>query len=108
MNHEGLEQFANWMSDQDREWWPFVFLRPAQHERMGSRRVAALAALYGVFAGLLVNIVLVVSGHSAQSFNPLLFPVGATFGFFVIYRSTFAYFWNRRAERLARSGMRAE
>jgi hypothetical protein len=102
MDNDGLEQFANYLSDMDREWWPFLFLRPQQHERMGSRRVAILAALYGVLAGLFVNVVLVLSGYRADSFNPLLFPVGATVGFFLVYRFTFAYFWNRRAERLGR------
>lgn len=105
MDNDGLEQFANYLSDMDREWWPFLFLRPQQHQRMGTRRVLALAALYGVLAGLFANIVLAVTGHGAGSFNPFLFPVGATIGFFVIYRFTFAYFWNRRAERLSR-GMR--
>jgi hypothetical protein len=108
MNNEGIEQVANWLNDQDREWGPFLFLRPEQHERMGSRRVAALSALYGVLAGLFVNVLLVLSGRDAHSFNPFLFPVGATLGFFMIYRFTFAYFWNRRAERLALRGMRSE
>jgi len=102
MDHDGLEQFANWLNDMDREWWPFLFLRPQQHQRMGTRRVLALSALYGVFAGLLVNVVLALSGIHRDAFNPFLFPVGATLGFFVVYRFTFAYFWNRRAERLAR------
>jgi hypothetical protein len=106
MDGDGLEQFANYLADMDREWWPFLFLRPEPHERMSSLRVAALAALYGVLAGLIVNVVLVASGRSADSFNPLLFPVGATFGFFVVYRFTFAYFWNRRAARLSADGAR--
>ncbi len=102
MNGDGLEQFANYLTDMDREWWPFLFLRPQPEERMSSLRVAALAALYGVLAGLFVNVVLVASGRSNDSFNPFLFPVGATLGFFVVYRFTFAYFWNRRAARLRR------
>jgi hypothetical protein len=106
MDGDGLEQFANYLNDMDREWWPFLFLRPEPHERMSSLRVAALAALYGVLAGLFVNVVLVASGHRADSFNPLLFPVGATLGFFVVYRFTFAYFWNRRAARLSADGAR--
>ena len=108
MDHDGLEQFANYMSDMDREWWPFLFLRPQQNERMGTRRVAALAALYGVLAGVVANVVLALMGHAVGTFNPLLFPAGATLGFFLIYRFTFAYFWNRRAERLALRGMRSE
>jgi hypothetical protein len=108
MDHDGLEQFANYLSDMDREWWPFLFLRPQQHERMGTRRVGALAALYGVLAGVVANVLLALMGHGAGSFNPLLFPLGATLGFFLIYRFTFAYFWNRRAERLSRGMQRAE
>ncbi len=99
---EGLEQFVNDVSDLDREWWPFVFLRPARTERMTSLRVMALAALYGVLAGLFVNVIARTSGQGAGALHPLLFPVGATLGFFAVYRLTFAVCWNRRAERLLR------
>jgi hypothetical protein len=51
-----LEQMLNWVSDQDRQWWPFVFLRPEPWKRMSSLRVGALSLLLGVFFGILANI----------------------------------------------------
>jgi hypothetical protein len=92
-----IERIANWLSDNDHEWWPFLFMRPPQEQRMGNRRVLALAVLYGVFAGMLANVCLVLGGKSVHL---LLFPASATFVFFVFFRATFAYFWNRRADRL--------
>src|SRR4051812_32574269 len=98
---EGLEQFVNDVSDLDREWGPFVFLRPARTERMTSWRVMALAALYGVMAGMVANLVARMTAEG-RGLNVLFFPFAATLGFFVIYRLTFAVCWNRRAERLLR------
>ena len=99
---EDLERVMNHVNDMDKEWGPFLFLRPERHERMTSLRVAQLAALYGVLAGLIVNVVVRLTGEHAASLHPLLFPVATTLGFFATYRSTFAACWNRRAERLAR------
>ena len=68
---------------------------------MTSRRVALLSALYGVFSGLFMNVMLAVSGaaHVGGGVSFWTFPVCTTLGFFVIYRLTFAYAWNCRAER---------
>jgi hypothetical protein len=98
---DDLESFANHVSDNDHEWWPFLFLRPDRDERMTSGRVAALAALYGIFAGLLVNVALRLTGQHAE-LSPLLFPAATTLGLFAIYRLTFAACWNRRAARISR------
>ncbi|HEY6556795.1 MAG TPA: hypothetical protein VI072_05965 [Polyangiaceae bacterium] len=96
-----VERLVNWVSDNDREWWPFLFLRPREHERMGSRRVLALAVLHGFFAGMLANAVLALTaGPGGPGVSIWMFPVWTTLVFFVLYRSTFAYFWNRRAQRL--------
>jgi hypothetical protein len=98
---DDLERLANHVSDTDHEWWPFLFLRPERDERMTSRRVALLAALYGVFAGLLVNIVLRLTGEHG-GLSPLAFPAATTLGLFAVFRLTFAASWNRRAARLSR------
>jgi len=68
--------------------------------------VAVISLLYGVFAGLFANASIALSGKAA-GLNPLLFPVSATVIFFVVFRATFAYFWNRRVDRLAGSRERA-
>jgi hypothetical protein len=98
-----IEEMANWVNDSDREWWPFLFLRPREHQRMGSRRVLALAVLYGFFAGMLANVVVVLTSTHRPTVSVFTFPLWTTFVFFVVYRTTFAYFWNRRATRLARA-----
>jgi hypothetical protein len=97
-----LEEVVNLFSDMDREWWPFLFMRPAPHERLTSARVLLLATLYGGFVGMLAN-VLVAFTASAGASRPgvLVFPLLTTFSFFVVFRATIAFFWNRRAERLA-------
>lgn len=92
-----FENVANWVSDMDQQWWPFLFMRPSPEQSMTSLRVAALAALYGVFLGTAVNALVALSG---QSVNPLVFPLFSTAAFFVVYRFTFALAWNRRAARL--------
>jgi hypothetical protein len=97
-----LERMLNHVNDADHEWGPFLFLRPERYERMTSVRVGALAALYGVLAGLAVNVVVRLTGEHAGSLHPLLFPLATTLGFFAVYRATFAASWNRRAERIAR------
>ena len=102
-----LEQLLNWVNDQDGQWWPFVFLRPPPSEKMGSLRVASLSLLLGVFFGVLANIVLVATtSPSAIRPNPLVFPVFTTVGFFFVYRTTFAFSWNRRAARLSEKSPR--
>ncbi|HEX6272541.1 MAG TPA: hypothetical protein VFZ53_05860 [Polyangiaceae bacterium] len=101
-----LEQILNTVNDHDGQWWPFVFLRPEQEERMTSLRVAALSLLLGMFFGMLANVVVALtSSPLVPRPHVLLFPLATALGFFVIFRVTFAYSWNRRAARLrARSG----
>jgi hypothetical protein len=103
-----LEEIVNSITDDDREWWPFLFLRPADSERIGSRRVLALAVLHGVFAGMLGNafVALTVGSHGPKV-SVWTFPLWTTLLLFVVYRSTLAYFWNRRAGRLSASVSRA-
>jgi len=95
---EQVEDVLNFLNDMDANWWPFLFLRPEPYERMTSPRVAVLAALYGVLTGTFMNAVLAITGK-ADGVSLWTFPVWTTLGFFVIYRLTFAYAWNCRAER---------
>jgi hypothetical protein len=100
---DDLERLANDLSDSDPQWWPFLFVRPERHELFSSRRVLALAALYGLLAGLFVNVLARLGGGvEARTLHPLLFPTTATLAFFALYRFTFAAAWNRRVERIRR------
>ena len=96
-----LEHVVNLFSDMDREWWPFLFMRPAPHERMTSARVALLSTLYGGFVGMLANAIIALSTTAGASrIGVWVFPLWTTASFFVVFRTTIAFFWNRRAERM--------
>ena len=95
-----LEEILNSVSDHDGQWWPFVFLRPDQRERMTSLRVSALSLLLETFFGMLANLAVALSSQPAHRPHVLVFPLCTALGFFAIFRATFAYSWNRRAERL--------
>jgi hypothetical protein len=110
-----LEAMLNWVSDQDLQWWPFLFLRPAQNERLGTRRVAAVSALLGLFFGMLANVLMALTNsHAASKVSVLALPAWLTLPlatsvlFFVFFRLTFAASWNRRARRLAVSVARPQ
>lgn len=97
-----LEWMLNWVSDQDRQWWPFVFLRPEPQERMSSLRVAGFALLLGLFFGMLANVAVALSAPVWSRPHLAVFPTGTALAFFAFFRLTFAYSWNRRAARLSR------
>jgi hypothetical protein len=103
-----VEAMLNWVNDQDLQWWPFLFLRPAQNEQFGSGRVAAVSVLLGLFFGMLTNVVMVLMNARAASELGVLalpawltLPLSTSVLFFAFFRLTFAASWNRRARRLA-------
>ncbi len=96
----GVEEIVNRISDMDVEWWPFLFLRPKVDEPLANGTVLAMAALYGVFAGMFANVMLVLT-HSAHYVHVSVFPLAATVSLFVAFKSTVALAWNRRAKRIA-------
>lgn len=108
-NHrDRVEEMLNWVSDQDLQWWPFLFLRPAQDESMSSLRVAAVSLLLGTFAGMLANIAIVLTSARTAARLSLFalpawvtLPLGTSLLFFLFFRITFAASWNRRARRLS-------
>lgn len=94
------EEGFNQLTDSDRQWWPFAFLRPAQHEAFSTPRVAALAVLHGVPLGLILLLVDRSSRHAASGGRLALFLAIVCAAVFVTNRFTLAYFWNRRAHRI--------
>ena len=97
-----FERVANWVNDMDAEWWPFLFMRPSPDRKMTDARVLALAILYGVFAGMMMNACIALSGK-ANHVHVLMLPAIATAMFFVGFRFTLAWAWNRRVDRDARA-----
>lgn len=98
-----LEHLMNKLSDSETEWWPFQFLRPAREERLGFARALALAVLNGAPLGLAANALTSLAG---KTIHPVFFPAIMTLSFFALYQATIAFFWNRRAERLALAPIR--
>jgi hypothetical protein len=96
---EELERLANWLNDRDAEWWPFLFMRPPPEHPITSLRVAALAVLYGAPAGAFADAWIALSGGSSRV-HVLLVPLLVTAAFFVAFRVTLAFAWNRRASRM--------
>ncbi len=92
-----FEEVLNQLNDLEAQWWPFLFLRPEPYMPISSVRVLGLATLHGVFLGMVVNILVALQGATV---NPATFPVLTTLAFFSVYRTTFAFCWNRRAARM--------
>jgi hypothetical protein len=108
-----LHEFLNWVNDQDRQWWPFLFLRPEQHERMSTLRVLAVSGLLGLFVGMLTNLAIVLTERGAVARLAvwplpawLTLPLATSALFFVFFRFTFAVSWNWRASRMTRARVR--
>jgi hypothetical protein len=103
-----LEALTNHVTDRDTEWWPFAFLRPEKEQPLSTFRVAALSVLYGLPTGLLMVLMDRVSVHEITADKAGAFVLCVCVGFFTLYRFTFAYFWNRRAERFEKLRVRRE
>lgn len=98
---QGLDSFANALSDNDNEWWPFLDLRPAAHERLTTGRCLALGGLYCVPAVL----VSAIAGALFSTPAPLpttlgLVVLSAWAAAFVAFKWGVAGPWNRRAQGL--------
>lgn len=92
----------NWLTDMDAGWWPVVFLRPAKNKEIGNVLLLKMSGVFGTAVGLLVFLWFFIKPNRAVFSGLLAF--GVMFGyilFFLFYKFTFAYFWNRRAKRLS-------
>ncbi len=87
---DNIEEFMNWLTDMDGGWWPFLFLRPAKDVEMTTLHVAKMSLYYGMLFGIILTFIFK---------NVWAIPFMIVF-YFIGYRLTFAYYWNRRARRL--------
>jgi hypothetical protein len=96
-----LESLANWLSDQNWGWWPFLALRPPKDKPMDSWLVAKLCLCFAPLYWIVLLVGVPWATHSWTS--GLRFPelAAASLALFLFYRLTFALCWNRRALRLA-------
>ncbi|CDI04403.1 MAG: hypothetical protein WAU60_05945 [Candidatus Competibacter denitrificans] len=95
-----MENFINNLADMNWGWWPFVSLKPAQDEKMTNALVAKMALYFGTFYGIIFYLITMGSLANFNIIKAILFLVYIIIFFFVGYRVTFAYFWNKRADRL--------
>lgn len=101
---DDLEALANKLTDMDWGWWPFLHLRPPRDQPISTRHVAKMALHFGPPVGVFVAIVrrsLRAPGGSSLLVDAVVWVLYLTVSFFVGYRLTFAWCWNRRAARLA-------
>jgi hypothetical protein len=97
----GAETFFNQVADSERQWWPFEFMRPEVQTRFSTQRAAALAVLQGVPIGLFLLLIDATSRHAATQQRLFMFLLTVCATVFATNRPL-AYFWNRRADRIAR------
>ena len=98
----------NWLTDKDWTWEPVLSLRPPKHQDIDNRIIVRLAPIFGCIPALIVFLSEAFEHMSPFTVTHVLFLIllGCAIvllgfvGFFVIYKFSFAYFWNRRAKRL--------
>lgn len=106
MNHRSYraDERLNEFSDRDDMWGPLLFLRPEQRQLMTPARVLAIAALLGLFYGMLGNVMLALLAQAGPAGKPPMWamPAVLTAMYFVCAQLSIAAAWNRRARSLAR------
>ena len=97
---EKIVDLANSFTDRDRNWWPILFLRPDQNEKMTNALVAKLALFYGLTGGISLFLLLKYLGKLSGLLDMVILSIVFVVGIFIFYRVTFAVCWNHRAGRL--------
>jgi len=90
----------NALTDMDWGWWPVGFLRPPKNKDIDNRVLLKLTFFFGPTLGLAVFLLRLAR---MEKLSPGGVAAHLLFGcvlFFVFYKFTFAFFWNRRARRL--------
>jgi len=95
-----FETHTNDLSDSDAEWWPFLSLRCAPHQRMTVVRTLVLAVAYAAPAALLAVVLGTVLGEPIEPSQLFVFLPASILGVFLMLQVGVAYSWNRRAVRL--------
>jgi hypothetical protein len=106
-----LEDFMNWFTDMDSGWWPVLSLRPSKDRDIDNRVLFKISPVFGSLTGFAIFVLSYpqmisaasVSGVVAVLADVMLWYLFGCVVFFVGYKFTFAYFWNRRARRLRSS-----
>ena len=102
---QALENVMNKLTDLDGGWWPFLYLRPSKEQLLDNARLLKMSLHFGPLFGLLIGLIPFVLGATFSVPLLALSALGMSLGFFVCYKFTFAFFWNRRARRLQAGGL---
>jgi hypothetical protein len=95
-----LENFMNKLNDMDWGWWPVLFLRPSKDKDIDNLVLFKLTLLFGSLVGLIGWLAYIWRYKVISWGGAVLFFLIGWILFFLVYKFTFAYFWNRRAKRL--------
>lgn len=102
-----FESHANTLNDSDEEWWPFLSLRCAPHERMTLFRTLLLAVAYAAPAALFAVVLGSALGEQLDPGDLVLLLPASVLAVFLLLQVSVAYSWNRRAVRM-RAPVRSE
>jgi hypothetical protein len=98
-----LENFMNYLTDMDWGWWPVLSLRPSKNKDIDNLVLFKLTLLFGTLCGLIIWLVNIwITKVVTWSVSAIIFLIGWSL-FFLLFKFTFAYFWNRRANRLRKN-----
>ena len=96
-----LEEFMNGLTDMDWGWWPVISLRPPKDKDIDNKVLLQISPVFGSMLGLILFFLREVRHRAPFSVTTLiLYLLLGVIAFFILYKFTFAYFWNRRATRL--------
>ena len=95
-----IEKLMNNLTDKDWGWWPVLFLRPTKDVDIDNVILFKLSLVFGSIIGVFL-LLMVFLKTGVITFSTSLFSIASGWLlFFVVYKVTFVYFWNRRARRL--------
>ena len=95
-----IENFMNKLTDMDSGWFPVLFLRPTKDKDIDNVVLVKLSLVFGSAIGVIL-LLLNFTKEAGISIGNVVFSILAGWViFFVLYKLTFAYFWNRRARRI--------
>lgn len=90
----------NGLTDMDWGWWPVLFLRPTKDKDIDTVLLLKLSIIFGSIIGLFYLFYFyLVLGELPVDILIGSFFIGWLL-FFILYKVTFVFFWNRRARRL--------
>jgi hypothetical protein len=99
MSIEAFEEGINEISDQDRNWWPFLWLRPTKDRELTLARLVLIAVLYGLPVGALGGLGMTLARPEMRE-GALVVAFAFPLTCLLFATTVVGPMWNRRAQRL--------